>query len=105
MKAMPAEDSPDAIVMCRTLSRRTWMFWSAILLVSWGEGVEMHAVSAAQFTRLTAIDRVQIIAHAAAFPGGRYEASNLIDGDPKTEYASAGKGIQTSVDFDFGGHP
>jgi hypothetical protein len=43
-----------------------------------------------------------IVAHSPAFPGGRYEAVNLLDGCVRTEYSSAGRGIGTFVDFDFG---
>ncbi|NLX94836.1 MAG: hypothetical protein GXY83_01535 [Rhodopirellula sp.] len=61
-----------------------------------------EAVGPARFTPLMAVESVQIVAHSPAYPGGRYEATNLVDGDVKTEYSSAGKGIDTFVDFDFG---
>ncbi|HVU34301.1 MAG TPA: hypothetical protein VHE61_12760, partial [Opitutaceae bacterium] len=35
-------------------------------------------------------------------PSGISPVRNLVDGDPRTEYASAGKGLQTFVEFDFG---
>lgn len=103
MRAMPAEEGQGTIAMWRASSWRARIFMSAMPRILLVAAAAMQAASAAQFTRLLPIDRVHIIAHAAAFPGGRYEAINLIDGDPKTEYASAGKGVQTSVDFDFGG--
>lgn len=34
--------------------------------------------------------------------GGANPAENLVDGNLRTEYASAGKGLKTFVDFDFG---
>jgi hypothetical protein len=56
---------------------------------------------ASRFTPLTAV--VPRIARSAeAYPGGRHDASNLTDGNPGTEYSSAGKGTDTQVDFDFG---
>ncbi|HPA17159.1 MAG TPA: glycoside hydrolase [Verrucomicrobiae bacterium] len=102
MKTTAADDSREAIAMCRALLWRTRASWAKMLLLLPVAAPVAHAAPDARFTRLAAIDRVQIIAHATAFPGGRYEAINLIDGDPKTEYSSAGKGVQTFVDFDFG---
>jgi len=43
---------------------------------------------------------------ATAYPGGGYEADNLVDGlddgSHRSEYASASKGTDTFIDFDFG---
>ncbi len=58
------------------------------------------------FQRLASAPMPKIIAAAEAFPGGGYEASNLLKtanaGGHRSEYASAGKGVKTFVDFDFG---
>jgi len=43
-----------------------------------------------------------IVDHSPAFPGGRYEAANILDGRERTEYSSAGCGLRTHIDFDFG---
>ncbi len=62
---------------------------------------------AATFQRLELLPAPKIIAAAEAFPGGGWEADNLLK--PATpsgyvaEYASRDKGVQTFVDFDFGG--
>jgi hypothetical protein len=56
------------------------------------------------FTRLERLATARIVTNAAAYPGGQYEAVNLVDGVVGTEYASNGKGTNTFVEFDFG-HP
>src|SRR5436190_11041722 len=53
------------------------------------------------FTRLEQLAPPRIIASSDAYPGGQHEASNLIDGVLRAEYASNGKGTNTFVDFDF----
>jgi hypothetical protein len=58
--------------------------------------------AAATFTPLTPVSMPRIISNSPAYPGGGLEITNLIDGDPKTEYASDSKGTNTSVEFDFG---
>ncbi|HTL58316.1 MAG TPA: glycosyl hydrolase-related protein [Candidatus Limnocylindrales bacterium] len=55
----------------------------------------------AGFTRLQAVS-CSIVTNAEPYPGGQYEAKNLVDGAPATEYASNGKGTNTWVEFDFG---
>jgi len=42
------------------------------------------------------------VASSEAYPGGRYEATNMLDGDDRSEYSSASKGKETFIDFDFG---
>jgi alpha-mannosidase len=56
----------------------------------------------ASFTPLVPLPSPRIVSNAPAYPGGQYEASNLLDGDAKTEYASDAKGTNTFVEFDFG---
>lgn len=60
----------------------------------------------ASFQRLTCAPTPKIIDAAEAFPGGGYEASNLLKpalpSGHRLAYASKGKGVQTFVDFDFG---
>ena len=60
------------------------------------------ASGAGGFTRLEQLPAPKIIVSAEAYPGGRHEASNLIDGNPRTEYASNNQGTNTFVEFDFG---
>ena len=60
------------------------------------------AADGARFTRLTLLPAPKIVATAEEFPGTSFVASHLIDGNPKTEFASAGKGTNTFVEFDFG---
>jgi len=58
-------------------------------------------LSAADFTRLLPLRAPQIVAASEAAPGP-YLVSNLVDGDGTTEYASAGQGLATYAEFDFG---
>ena len=54
------------------------------------------------FTRLEQIPKPRIAASAEAYPGGSYNARNIIDGKVQTEYSSNGKGTDTFIEFDFG---
>ena len=54
------------------------------------------------FTRLDQLPTQKIVASAEAFPGGSFDAANIIDGKPATEYSSNGKGTNTFIEFDFG---
>ncbi len=54
------------------------------------------------FTRLKLVTSPRIFASAEAFPGGKHSASNLVDANNATEYASNSKGTNTFVEFDFG---
>jgi len=58
------------------------------------------------FTPLVLLPHPAIIKSAPAYPGGNYEADNLVDGvadgSHRSEYASASKGTDTFIDFDFG---
>jgi len=54
------------------------------------------------FTRLEQLPAPRIVASAEAYPDGRYNARNIVDGNPRTEYASNDKGTDTFVEFDFG---
>lgn len=55
------------------------------------------------FTRLTPLPSPRITAATdAVFLTASNPAENLIDGNPKTEFASAGRGVMTFVEFDFG---
>jgi len=59
-----------------------------------------------RFTPLVPLGKPAIVDSATAYPGGAYDASNLVDGiadgSHRSEYASAGKGTETFVVFDFG---
>ncbi|MFI5380615.1 MAG: glycoside hydrolase family 38 C-terminal domain-containing protein [Tepidisphaerales bacterium] len=64
------------------------------------------AAGEAGFTRLAPTDRPKVIAAAPAFPGGAYEADNILS-EPtaqglRRDYASQGQGTKTFVDFDLG---
>ncbi|HWX22333.1 MAG TPA: glycosyl hydrolase-related protein [Candidatus Binatia bacterium] len=60
------------------------------------------AAKAVSFTRLETLSAPKITASAESFPGGRHNVANLLDGNPRTEYSSNGKGTNTFVEFDFG---
>lgn len=64
--------------------------------------VAVAANSGGTFRRLAPLPAPKIIASAEEFPGGNYAATRLVDGDPKTEFASHGKGAGTFLEFDFG---
>ncbi|MCX6928922.1 MAG: discoidin domain-containing protein [Verrucomicrobia bacterium] len=61
-----------------------------------------EAALPSSFTRLEQIPKPKIVASAEAYPGGRYNARNIIDGKPQTEYSSNAKGTSTFIEFDFG---
>ena len=67
---------------------------SGILLFSWP--------AQAGFTRLEPVKAPKVDLSAEAYPGGRYNPTNLADNDPSTEYSSNNKGTDTFVEFDFG---
>lgn len=78
---------------------------AAIVVVAVGQPVWMAADAAAGGpTRFTPLEelRPKIVASSVAYPGGRYEATNMVDGNVRTEYSSASKGTETFIDFDFG---
>ncbi len=56
---------------------------------------------AGKFTPLI-VQAAKIVDSSVAYPGGRYEATNLLDGEAATEYSSASKGTETRIDFDLG---
>src|SRR6185369_7548862 len=60
------------------------------------------AVLAQAYTPLIPIVNPQIVTNSVEYPGGQHRATNLIDGNLKTEYSSDGKGTNTFVVFDFG---
>ncbi|MBI5380796.1 MAG: hypothetical protein HZA31_02735 [Opitutae bacterium] len=57
---------------------------------------------AANFTRIQPLPAPKVVATAEVNPGGAHLVRNLVDGDGATEYASAGKGLETFAEFDFG---
>jgi len=67
--------------------------------------VERPATAPRQFTPLVPLEVPAILKAAEAFPGGAYEAKNMLDGVAdgrhRSEYASASKGTDTFIDFDF----
>jgi len=60
----------------------------------------------ARFTPLLPLSGLRIIGSAEAYPGGNYNVENMIDGvadgSHRSEYSSAGRGVETFIDFDFG---
>jgi len=72
-----------------------WIFLLAIPTL-------VGAAFGASYTRLDPIATAKIVGSAEAYPGGRYEATNLFDGDVATEYSSNAKGTNTFLEFDFG---
>lgn len=83
----------------RTAPSVCWILLTTVLSV-----VPLRA-EAARYTRLVPVD-ARIAAAAPAFPGGHYEADNLLKpskpGRGRGEYASHGQGERTFVDFDLG---
>ena len=63
-------------------------------------GVQV-AVAAAGFTPLEQIAGPKFLNSPPGYPGGRLDATNLIDGNLKTEFASADLGTNTVVEFGF----
>ncbi|MBN1419811.1 MAG: hypothetical protein JXP34_13610 [Planctomycetes bacterium] len=63
------------------------------------------AETPSRFTPLVALPNPEIIASAPAFPGGGFEAANILDGRSggggRTEYASDSGGVETFIDFAF----
>jgi hypothetical protein len=58
-------------------------------------------VSAADFTPLVPVTTARIVNSSPAFAKA-FAATHLVDGNPKTEYASKNRGTNTVVGFDFG---
>ncbi len=71
-----------------------------LALAQWCPAAQSSAPSS--FTRLEQLPAPKIIASSEAYPGGHYQARNLVDGKAQTEYSSNGKGTGTFVEFDFG---
>lgn len=60
-----------------------------------------RSASAVQFTALTPVMTVTIVSNSPAFSKA-FAVAHLLDGNPKTEYASRNRGTNTMVEFDFG---
>jgi hypothetical protein len=69
-------------------------------------GSEKSARAPSPFTPLLPLPAPALAGAAEAYPGGAYEADNILDGIAdgtyRSEYASASKGTGTFIDFDFG---
>ena len=79
------------------------MCWLALIVIALLPASAEPAHSAAgstNFTRLLQLPAPKIVTSAEPYPG-QYDASNLIDDDPHTEFASNGKGTNTFVEFEF----
>ena len=73
-----------------------------IVVILFAAAALPQATADETFTRLTPLPAPKIVAMAEEFPGGNFAATRLLDGNPKTEFASHGKGTNTFVEFDFG---
>lgn len=74
-----------------------------VLVFAWGALSAVAPASAAEFSRLVPLPAPKIAAATdAIFLTASNPVENLIDGDPKTEFASANRGVATFVEFDFG---
>jgi alpha-mannosidase len=60
------------------------------------------AAAAERFTPLALVPNARIIDSSEAYPGGRYQVTNMIDGWGHSEYSSSSKGTETFISFDFG---
>jgi alpha-mannosidase len=54
-----------------------------------------------RFTRLRTLPAPQIVKSSTPYPGGRYTADKVLDADPRTEYSSDSKGLNTYIEFQF----
>ncbi len=88
--------------MQRTLASLPTLILTASIWSCGGAAHAEQAAAPAGFTRLEPLPAPKIVASAEAYPGGRHEARNIIDGNPRTEYASASLGTNTFLELDFG---
>jgi hypothetical protein len=73
----------------------------SLVLASTSFGIQIFAQTATpSFTPLVRLPAPKVVASADAYPG-QYQAANLLDADPRTEYASNGKGTNTFVEVEF----
>src|SRR5262249_29034096 len=56
----------------------------------------------ARFTRLEPLAPPKVLSSAPAYPGGRHEATNLVDRQVSTAYSSDNLCTNTFLEFDFG---
>ncbi len=73
--------------------------WRAVLMAVFG--ATLTGAQAAQYTPLMPVPAPRLTGSSTAYPGGRYEAANLLDGNNKTEYSSDAAGTNTFVEFEF----
>ncbi len=85
----------------RCASRHKLGFQTAALAV--GLFCFSATTAPAAFTPLTPLSAPRIVGSAPAYPGGSYDASQLLDGKISTEYSSDGRGTETFVEFEFPG--
>ena len=57
---------------------------------------------ASTFTPITVLPAPQILRQAEEYPSPAFVVNHILDDQTDTEYASAGKGTDTFIDFDFG---
>jgi hypothetical protein len=84
---------------------RSAIFLALALSLATTFAVRLTAADSAAFTRLAPL-QPQVVAAATAFPGGSYEATNVLKPPApsgyRAEYASHGLGTKTFIDFDLG---
>ena len=87
--------------MKNPLVRFPLLFAGSVLFLA-NAGRSAEPVLPEHFTRLSALPAPKIITSAKAYPGGQFNAGSIIDGKPRTEYASDSQGTNTFIEFDFG---
>ena len=84
---------------------RSAIFLALALSLAATAAERLFAADSAVFTQLTPL-QPKVVAAATAFPGGSYEATNVLKPPApsgyRAEYASAGLGTKTFIDFDLG---
>lgn len=85
--------------------KRGWVYSGMVivgLLVALAECAWAQAGDGPAFVRLVPVTGPKVVASSEDYPGGAHRVQNLVDGNPRTEYSSNGKGTETFVEFDFG---
>src|SRR5262249_37313470 len=85
--------------MCKSLPMR-WLGLVLIALLSASAERARSADGSTKYTHLQQLPSPKVVASSEPYPG-QYEASNLLDDDARTEFASNGKGTNTFVELEF----
>ena len=85
----------------RAVSTASWIpLLLSVGLYACGTGSAQDTAST--FTPITVLPVPQILQQAAEYPSPAFVVQHILDDRPDSEYASAGKGTDTFIDFDFG---